>query len=211
MLHHQVMLSAGTDTSSGTMEWALSLLLNSPSGLAKARDEIDAQVGQSRVIEESDLAQLPYLRCIVYETLRMFPLAPLLAPHESSEDCTVGGFCVPRGTMLMVNVWAIQNDPELWEEPEQFRPERFQGLQGGRDGFAFWPFGSGRRGCPGEGLAMRMVGLGLGLLIQCFEWERIGEDMVDMSEGTGLTMPKAQPLLGNCRPRSVMVNVLSQL
>lgn len=205
------MLSAGTDTSSSTMEWALSLLLNNPNALLKAWAEIDAQVGQSRLIEESDLAKLPYLRCIIYETLRMYPVTPLLVPHESSEDCTVGGFSVPNGTMLLVNIWAIQNDLKLWEEPEQFRPERFQGLQGGRDGFTFWPFGSGRRGCPGEGLAMQMVGLALGLLIQCFEWERTSEDMVDMTEGTGLTMPKAQPLMGKCRPRSIMVNILSRL
>ncbi|PRQ27788.1 putative oxidoreductase [Rosa chinensis] len=207
----QNMLTAGTDTTAGTMEWALSLLLNNPEALAKAQTEIDNKIGQSRLIEESDLSNLPYLHCIINETLRMYPAAALLPPHESSEDCTVGGFNVPRGTMLLVNAWAIHHDPKLWEEPEQFKPERFQNAQKERDVFMYLPFGTGRRGCPGEGLANRMVGLALGSVIQCFEWERSGEEMVDMTEGTGVSMPKAHPLLAKCRPRPTMLALLSQL
>uniref|UniRef100_A0A2N9J0S2 Cytochrome P450 n=1 Tax=Fagus sylvatica TaxID=28930 RepID=A0A2N9J0S2_FAGSY len=205
------LLTAGTDTSAGTMEWAMSLLLNNPKVLKKAQAEIDNLVGHDRLIDETDLTKLPYLHCIINETMRMYPAGPLLVPHESSEDCLVGGFHVPRGTILLVNMWAIQNDPKIWEEPTSFKPERFEGFEGVRDGFKLMPFGSGRRGCPGEGLAMRIVGLALGSLIQCFEWERIGKEMVDMSEGAGLTMPKAQPLQANCRPRSAMVNLLSQV
>ncbi|KAH7567487.1 hypothetical protein JRO89_XS07G0081400 [Xanthoceras sorbifolium] len=207
----QVMLSAGSDTSAGTMEWALSNLLNNPKTLVHAQAEIDINIGQNRLIEESDLAQLPYLHGIIKETLRMYPADPILVPHESSEKCTLGGFDVPRGTMLLVNMWAIQNDPKLWEEPSKFKPERFQEVEGERDKYLLLPFGAGRRGCPGEGLAMRMVGLALGSVIQCFEWKRVSEEMVDMSEGTGLTMPKAKPLLAMCRPRPIMVNLLSQL
>ncbi|XP_059454361.1 cytochrome P450 81Q32-like [Corylus avellana] len=207
-----VMLSAGTDTSAGTMEWTLSLLLNNPKILVKAQAEIDNLVGQSRLIEESDIAKLPYLCDIINETLRMYPAAALLPPHESSNECTVGGYHVPHGTLLLVNAWAIHNDPNIWEEPRKFNPERFQDLEAERkDGIMLLPFGVGRRGCPGEGFAMRIVGLALGSLIQCFEWRRVGKEMVDMSEGGGLTMPKAQPLLAMCRPRSTMVNFLSQL
>ncbi|CAN6583142.1 unnamed protein product [Malus baccata var. baccata] len=200
----------GTETSAGTMEWALSLLLNNPETLAKARTEIDIQIGESRLIEESDFPKLPYLQGIINETLRMYPADPLLVPHESSEECVVGGFRVPRGAMLLVNAWAIQNNPKLWAQPRQFKPERFLNV-GERDGFVLLPFGTGRRGCPGEGLAIRMVGLALGSLLQCFEWERSGEEMVDMSEGTGLTMPKAHPLLAKCRPRPTKFALLSQL
>ena len=207
----QVLLSAGTDTSSGTMEWALSLLLNNPQILKKAQNEIDKVVGHDRLIDESDVAKLPYLQCIIRETMRMHPAGPLLVPHESSEDCVVGGFQIPRGTMLLVNMWVIQNDPKIWDDATKFKPERFGGFEGVRDGFKLLPFGSGRRSCPGEGLAMRMVGLTLGSLLQCFDWVGVSKEMVDMTEGTGLSMSKAQPLLAKCNPRPSMVNLLSQI
>ncbi|KVI06731.1 cytochrome P450 81E8-like [Cynara cardunculus var. scolymus] len=201
------LLTAGTDTSTATMEWAFALLLNHPHVLKKAQNEISTHLNQKRFVDESDMGSLPYLQCILNETLRMYPAAPLLVPHESSEDCMVGGYHIPRGTMLLVNQWAIHHDPDLWSEPERFNPERFQGT---RDGFKFMAFGSGRRSCPGEGLAMRMVGLTLGLLIQCFDWERVSEEMVDMSEGPGLTMPKAQPCVAKCRPRPMTLRLISQ-
>ncbi|KAM0001083.1 putative cytochrome P450 [Helianthus debilis subsp. tardiflorus] len=207
------LLSAGTDTSTATMEWAFSLLLNHKHVLNKARDEIDTHVGKDRLVEESDMANLPYLLCIVNETMRMCPAGPLLVPHESSDDCVVGGYHIPRGTMLIVNQWAIHHDPSLWKDPEMFKPERFEGLEGRtRDGFRFMPFGFGRRSCPGEGLAMHIVGLTLGLLIQCFDWERLSEELIDMTEGPGLTMPKAQPLIiAKGRPRPVTCNLLPGL
>ncbi|KAE8682786.1 isoflavone 2'-hydroxylase-like isoform X2 [Hibiscus syriacus] len=154
----QVLLSAGTDTSAGTIELALSLLLNNPKTLVNAREEIDKEIGQNRLMEESDIGKLPYLHGIIKETFRMCPVAPLLVPQESSEECTVGG----------------------------------------------------RMRCPGENLAMGLIPLTLGSLIQCFEWERISEEMLDMSKGNGLTMPKAQPLVAKCRPRPVLMNFISQ-
>ncbi|KAJ4981226.1 hypothetical protein NE237_032063 [Protea cynaroides] len=207
----QVLLSAGTDTTAGTMEWAMTLLLNHPEVLKKAQAEIDAITGQGRLINESDVANLPYLHCIINETLRMYPAGPLLVPHESSQECIVGGFNIPRGTMLLVNMWAIQNDPKLWEEPTKFKPERMEGMGGVRDGYKLMPFGSGRRSCPGEGLALRVASLTLASLIQCFEWERVDEELIDMTEGTGLTLPKAKPLKAKCKPRPTMLSILSQL
>ncbi|KAL6013251.1 hypothetical protein ACLOJK_003743 [Asimina triloba] len=207
----QTLITAGTETSAVTLEWAMALLLNHPDALENARSEIDAQVGHSRIINESDLPNFQYLHNIINETLRLFPAAPLLVPHESSEDCTVAGFHVPRGTMLLVNAWAIQRDPEVWSDPLSFKPERFNGGDGENDGFKLIPFGRGRRACPGMGLAMREMGLGLGLLIQCFEWERVGKEMVDMSEGEGISMPMAKPLVAMMKPRGPMMDVLSQL
>lgn len=209
--YEQVFLAAGTDTSVTTMEWALSLLVNNPQVLKKVQTEIDNHVGQDRLFNESDIAALPYLHCIIMETMRMYPPGPLLVPHESSAKCTLGDYSIPGGTMLLVNEWAIQNDPKIWSEPRKFKPERFEGLQGTRDGFKFMPFGSGRRACPGEGLAMRMIGLVLGSIIQCFDWERVGKEMVDMTEGTGLTLPKLHPLVVKCHPRPIMINQLSQI
>ncbi|KAL7617485.1 hypothetical protein Lser_V15G00883 [Lactuca serriola] len=188
----------------------MSLLLNNPSVLKKAHDEIDNHVGQDRCVEESDMVNLPYLASIIKETLRMYPAGPLL-PHESSKDCMVSGYHVPRGTMLLVNAWGIQNDPHIWGDPETFRPERFEGVEVYGDGFKLLPFGFGRRSCPGENMAMRMVGLALGSLIQCFEWGRTSEVEVDMNGGTGLTLAKTIHLVAMCQPRPIMLNLLSQL
>ncbi|KAK2972532.1 hypothetical protein RJ640_006598 [Escallonia rubra] len=153
------------------MEWALSLLVNHPKVLEKARAELDSYVGQDRLVYETDIPKLQYLQSIVNETLRLYPTAPLLVPHESSDDSTVGGFDVPRGTMLLVNAWAMHRDRAVWDDPTTFKPERFEGRENG--GHNFVPFGMGRRQCPGAGLANRVVALALAAMIQCFDWERV--------------------------------------
>lgn len=186
----------------------MSLLLNHPHLIKKAQVEIDRVVGKNRMVDESDVANLPYLRCIINETLRLYPANPLLVPHESSKDCVIGGYNISRGTMLIVNQWAIHHDPKLWIDPERFNPERFEGLEGSREGFKFLPFGYGRRSCPGEGLAVRMLGMTLGSIIQCFDWERISHELVDMTEGPGIVMPKAVPLVAKCRPRLEMMSLM---
>ncbi|PKU65916.1 Isoflavone 2'-hydroxylase [Dendrobium catenatum] len=206
------LIAAGTDTSSNTIEWSMSLLLNNPDKLEKARQEIDDQIGHDRLLEESDLIKLPYLHCIINETFRLYPVAPLLIPHVAREDCEIGGYAVDRGTLLLVNVHKIHRDPAIWSEPTKFLPERFQNAkeeEGSK--MTMMPFGMGRRRCPGEGLALKEIGLVLGILIQCFEWKRIGAEEVDMTEGSGLTMPRAKHLEALCRPHQYMMNVLSQI
>ncbi|KAK6157250.1 hypothetical protein DH2020_011498 [Rehmannia glutinosa] len=200
-----VLVQGASHTSSTTLEWAFSLLLQNPDILTKARSEIDNLVGKHRLIAESDVSKIPYLLNIINETLRMHPAAPLLTPHLSSDECIVGGFRVPHGTMLLVNAWDIQNNPQYWNDPEKFKPERFEVLEGGKNEFKFFPFGRGRRGCPGENLAMHMVGLALGSLIQCFEWEKVGE--IDMREGKGIITPRVQPLRAKCIPRPFVIYI----
>ncbi|KAK9073413.1 hypothetical protein SSX86_007737 [Deinandra increscens subsp. villosa] len=207
----QVSLSAGTDSSAGTLEWAFSLLLNHPEVLQKAQNEIDNYVGKDRFLKQSDIDHLPYLRCIVKEAMRLYPVAPLLVPHESSKDCKVGGYHVPKGTMLMVNAWAIHNDPNTWKEPTKFKPERFEEIVDERNGFRLMPFGYGRRSCPGKHMAVRVITLALGSLIHCFEWERVSEEMVDLTEQTGIALFRDKPLMAICHPRSLMDNLLAQI
>ncbi|KAJ6711284.1 STEROID 21-HYDROXYLASE-RELATED [Salix purpurea] len=95
---------------------------------------------------------------------------PLLAPHFASADCTIGGYLVPAGTALLVNAWAIQRDPKVWDDPSSFKPERFESGKFGA--YSLIPFGMGRRACPGDGLAKRMMTLTLGSFIQSFEWDQ---------------------------------------
>ncbi|XP_031407000.1 cytochrome P450 81Q32-like isoform X2 [Punica granatum] len=209
----QTMLLAGTDTSATTVEWVMALLLNHPDVLAKAKIEIDSAVGCNRLVEDADLPNLPYLQNVITETLRLYPPVPLLLPHESSEDTTVCGFHVPRSTMLLVNAWSIHRDPELWEDPERFVPERFEhgSRESGYEGHKWIPFGVGRRACPGATFGRRVVGLVVGSLIQCFEWQRVGQEEVDLAEGFGLTMPPATPVEALCKPRETMTQFLAKL
>ncbi|KAK0589322.1 hypothetical protein LWI29_012658 [Acer saccharum] len=195
--------AAGTDTSAITTEWALAELINNPEIMKKARQEIDSVVGNSRVVQESDIPNLPYLQAIVKETLRLHPTGPMIV-RESTEDCNINGYDIPAKTRLLVNVWAIGKDPNHWENPLEFRPERFVGEDGKSQldvrgqYFHLLPFGSGRRSCPGVSLALFMVQSTLAAMIQCFDWKLCGGDIngkVDMEEGPGLTLPRANPLL----------------
>ncbi|KAK3016873.1 hypothetical protein RJ639_005888 [Escallonia herrerae] len=111
--------------------------------------------------------------------------------------------------MLPVNAWAMHRDSKIWDDPTTFRPERFEGLGG--EAYKFVPFGIGRRQWPGAGLANRVMALALAALIQCFEWERVSEDLVDLSGGVGLTMRKAPALEARCRAREQMISVISEL
>uniref|UniRef100_A0A2N9EU92 Cytochrome P450 n=1 Tax=Fagus sylvatica TaxID=28930 RepID=A0A2N9EU92_FAGSY len=204
----EVLLLAGTDTSAVTLEWAMANLLNHPDELQKARVEMDHQIGQEKLMDEPDVSKLHYLQSVISETLRLYPAAPLLVPHMASDDCTIEGYDIPRDTMLLVNAWAIHRDPKLWDDATSFKPERFE--NGESDAHKLMHFGLGRRACPGAGLAQRTVSLTLGSLIQCFEWERVTKEEVDMTEGIGVTMPKVVPLEAMCKARPIMHKVLSE-
>ncbi|PQM35081.1 cytochrome P450 93A3 [Prunus yedoensis var. nudiflora] len=195
--------TAGTNTSAVTTEWALAELINHPEVMKKARQEIDSIVGKNRLVEESDITNLPYLQAIVKETLRLHPTGPLIM-RESTEACSIGGYEIPAKTRLFVNVWAINRDPNHWEKPLEFEPERFVTVEGSGKSqldvrgqhFHLLPFGSGRRGCPGTSLALQVVQTTLAAMIQCFEWKvEGGSNNVDMEEAAGLTLPRVHPLV----------------
>ncbi|KAL8252848.1 hypothetical protein R6Q59_036541 [Mikania micrantha] len=175
-------------------EWGLSELINHPNIMRKAVAEIDNVVGKDRLIQESDVQNLPYLREIIKETLR-HPPVPLI-PRKSIEDRAVAGYHIQANTSILINIWALGRDPNHWENPLEFRPERFEEKQMDVRGqhFEFLPFGSGRRICPGTSLGLKMVYATFGALIQCFEW-KAGKDgnlaRVDMDERCGFNLPKA--------------------
>ncbi|KAF3675020.1 putative isoflavone 2'-hydroxylase-like [Capsicum annuum] len=150
------LFSGGTETTSMTIQWAMRLLLAHPEAFHKLRGEIDSEVGNKRLLNESDLGKLPYLHCVINETLRLYPPVPLLFPHYSLEDCTVGGYDIPKHTILAVNTWAIHRDPKSWDESGKFKPERFEAMEGEKEGFnyKFVPFCKGRRACPGVAMAI---------------------------------------------------------
>ncbi|CAI9277834.1 unnamed protein product [Lactuca saligna] len=198
-------LAAGLDTSSATLTWALCLLLNNPRVLKLAQDELDEHVGRKRAVEESDLKNLVYLDAIVKETLRLYPPGPLNLPHESMEDCIIGGYKIPKGTRLLTNLWKIQHDPNKYSDPEEFQPERFLTTHKHVDvrgnNYELLPFGSGRRVCPAIPFALRSLHITLATLIQQFVLKNPSNEPIDMSESAGVTISKAIPLEVLLEPR----------
>ncbi|CAL4925907.1 unnamed protein product [Urochloa decumbens] len=199
------LFSAGSDTSSSTVEWAMTELLQSPTSMAKACEELATVIGSRKSIEESDIGKLPYLQAVVKETFRLHPPAPLLLPRHTQADIKIMGYTIPQGSRVFINVWAMGRDEETWPEPERFMPERFLGktvdLRGGD--FDLIPFGGGRRICPGMPLAIRMVHLLLASLLNHFTWRlpaEVERNGVDMAEKFGLTLTKAVPLCAIATP-----------
>ncbi|KAF5777376.1 putative cytochrome P450 [Helianthus annuus] len=189
---------AATDTTTVTLTWALALLVNNPLVLKKAQQELENYVGRDRKVEESDMNNLVYLQAIIKETMRLYPAAALSVPHESTEDCIVGGHTVPKGTRLFVNIWKIHHDPQIWTDPFEFRPERFlttkKEINVKGQHFELIPFGSGRRICPGISFAFEAMQLILASLIHGFEFQNPSNEQIDMTESPGLTSQKATPL-----------------
>ncbi|KAK3231289.1 hypothetical protein Dsin_003170 [Dipteronia sinensis] len=207
----QVMLLAGTYSTVTTMDWVVSRLISHPDVLKNARDEIDNHVGSSRLMNNTDLAKLPYLHCVITETLRLSQ-SGIVELRESSEDCTVGEYHIPRGTQLLVDGRHMHRDPELWTEPERFKPERFLESEEEKGMFKFIIFGIGRRICPGEDLAMRIMALSLGTLIQCFDWEEARYESQEGPLKTNQNKPEniRSPEIV-FRPRKAITEVLAQL
>ncbi|XP_050226891.1 geraniol 8-hydroxylase-like [Mercurialis annua] len=195
-----ILFIAGTDTTSSTLEWAMTELLRNPITLSKAQAEIEHTIGRGKLLHESQIDHLPYLKAVVKETFRLHPAVPLLLPRKARSDLEImNGFTIPKDAQTLVNVWAIGRDPNLWEDSESFRPERFLGSDidiRGRN-FELIPFGAGRRICPGLPLAMRSLYLMLGSLINCFDWkleDGVKPENMDMEDKFGITLEKAEPL-----------------
>ncbi|KAL3849308.1 hypothetical protein ACJIZ3_011190 [Penstemon smallii] len=193
------LIFAGTGTSSVSVEWTLSELIRHPLVMKKLQQELKQVVGLDQTVEESHLPNLEYLNCVVKESLRLHPAGPLF-PNESMEDCLVDGIYIPKQTRLIVNLWAIGRDPEAWNDPERFSPDRFIGSNvdlRGHD-FELIPFGAGRRGCPGLHLGLTIVQLMVAQLVHCFDW-KLPDGMLpmdlDMTEKFGLVCPRAKHLL----------------
>nr|QHT64453.1 cytochrome P450 712K3 [Tripterygium wilfordii] len=191
---------AGTSTSTDAMEWAMANLINHPEVMKKAREEIDSVVGNRRLVEETDLPNLPYLQAVVKETLRLYPPGPLL-PRRTHEACELRGFDIPRDIMVVFNFYAIMRDPEAWENPNEFIPERFlsSNKEKAHQNFNFVAFGAGRRMCPGATLALTLMNTTVASMVQCFDW-KVGKDgdRVNMEPEAGLHLKLAEPL--QCRP-----------
>ncbi|CAL9075611.1 unnamed protein product [Musa textilis] len=194
------MFAAGTETTYVAMEWAMAELMKHPAEMKRAQEEVRRVVGPRGNLGEEAAKEMQYLKAVIKETLRLHPPFPILFPRQTVEDTQLLGYHVPQGTTLFINAWALGRDVGTWEQPEEFRPERFIGNDidfKGQD-FQLIPFGAGRRGCPGIDFAVATVEIALASLLYHFDWElpegmRVEE--MDMSESTGITVRKKSSLI----------------
>ncbi|CAN4125030.1 unnamed protein product [Withania somnifera] len=213
----QDMIAAATDTSAVTNEWAMAEVIKHPHVLKKIQEELDVVVGPGRMVTESDLIHLKYLRCVVRETFRMHPAGPFLIPHESIRDTKINGYYIPAKTRVFINTHGLGRNTKIWDNVDEFRPERHLPpndddekniinrveISHGPD-FKILPFSAGKRKCPGAPLGVKLVLTALARLFHCYDWSPpngVKPEDIDTNEVYGMTMPKAKPLIAVAKPR----------
>ncbi|XBH95557.1 hypothetical protein VPH35_086100 [Triticum aestivum] len=170
-----------TDTTSTTFEWAMSELINHPVAMAKAQLEVRGVLGLDQaIIVSSDLAELHYMRM-------------------NGEDCKIMGYDILKGTNVYINAFAISRDPQHWNKPEEFNPERFENNNMDYNGscFEFTPFGFGQRLCPGITFASSVLEMALANFLYHFDWmlpDGAISESVDMSKKFGLIVRRSSDL-----------------
>ncbi|XP_078447721.1 LOW QUALITY PROTEIN: (S)-N-methylcoclaurine 3'-hydroxylase isozyme 1-like [Wolffia australiana] len=208
----QELFAAGSDTTSSLVEWVMSELVRNSAIMNRVKEELKEVMGSpSRskksslaIPDESQLSRLAYLQACVKEALRLHPTVPVIL-HKAIDDGEVIGYAVPKGFTVMVNLWAIGRDPEKWENPLEFSPERF--LSGKLDykgmDFEFIPFGAGVRMCPGMSMGICLVELLVATMVHNFDWilpdgKQPGE--LCMEEKLGIVLARREPLILTPKP-----------
>ncbi|GJN09670.1 hypothetical protein PR202_ga27695 [Eleusine coracana subsp. coracana] len=204
------MFTAGTETTSSVAEWVMLELMKNPDVMAKAQDEVRRVFGNKSAQDHENLIdELPYLKIVIKEGMRLHPVVPLLIPRLCRETCDIGGFEVVEGTRVMVNTWAMARNPEHWHDGEKFWPERFE--DGKTDykasRFDYLPFGAGRRRCPGDNFGLAVLELIVARLLYYFDWslpDGIHPDEINMDVVFGVTMRRKYQLHLVASPHTVI-------
>ncbi|XP_038688538.1 cytochrome P450 71D9-like [Tripterygium wilfordii] len=191
--------TGGSETSSTTIEWAMSELIKTPRIMAKAQSEVRRVFDKQGYVDEAGLEELEFLKLVIKETLRLHPPLPLLLPRECREGCQILGYDIPVKAQIIVNAWAIGRDPDYWIDAEKFYPERFvnSSIDYKGNNFEFIPFGTGRRMCPGISFGITIVELTLAKLLYHFDWKlpiNIKGEELDMTESFAASVGRKNDL-----------------
>ncbi|XP_072035376.1 cytochrome P450 2U1-like [Amphiura filiformis] len=149
-----LLFMAGTDTTSTTLDWCCLYMMAYPDIQKKIQEELDSVIGRNRLPQVSDQEQLPYTRATLLEIQRHVSLLPLSVFHTASDETSLHGYRIPKGATIVSNLYAVMRDPNMFPEPDQFKPERFINDEGKYfEREEVCPFGVGRRICLGQTLA----------------------------------------------------------
>uniref|UniRef100_K7F881 Steroid 17-alpha-hydroxylase/17,20 lyase n=1 Tax=Pelodiscus sinensis TaxID=13735 RepID=K7F881_PELSI len=181
-----------------------------PQVQSKIQAELDRTIGFARRPQLSDREQLPYLEATICEVLRIRPVSPLLIPHVALADASIGKYTIPKGTQVIVNLWALHHDEEEWDQPGDFRPERFLDAQGNcrPPSPSYLPFGAGIRVCMGKALAKMEIFLILAWILQRFTLENPPGQPLPTLEGKFGVVLQIYPFQVQARQRAAWQNGL---
>ena len=194
------LMIAGTDTSAQTVNWFLLMLANRPQIQARVHEELDRVIGRDTLPTTDDRTRLPYVFACLAESMRYRTIGPLGLPHRASEDTELGGYRIPAGTQVLGNIYSIHHDPQYWDSPDEFIPERFLPLDDGSmspalTSRAYLPFGTGHRRCPGRRLAETTVWLHITRMLHRLHFETPEGGSITEDEVFGLAIsPKPYSL-----------------
>ena len=188
----------GTETPSTLITWAIFYALKHPDVQARIHRQLDDVIGNTnRLPEISNKLNLPYLDAFINEVQRIVSETPLAVPHSTTRDTSLAGFKIPRDTTVLVNLWAIHHDPDRWDDPFCFRPERFLDEQGRLCVEGIVSFSLGKRSCPGESFAKKALFLYVARLLYNFKFECL----------PGVILPKVEDsdfgIVLDCKPFQV--------
>lgn len=165
----QELIGAGFDTIASSLQWAVLFMATHPDVQETAHAEIREKVGIGRQLSYDDVDVLPYTEACLVETMRHSCIFPFALPHSTTRDTILDGHFIKANTLVFVNLWSVNHDPEVFDKPEKFDPTRFLNSEGNVDRNStdlFLPFGAGRRKCPGEQLARMELFLFFASMVQ---------------------------------------------
>jgi len=171
-LHDETMtlFLAGHETTAQMLSWTWYALSQNPAAEARLQEELDGVLG-TRAMETADLPQLPYLRAVMNEVLRLYPPAYIMA-REVIEPCEIAGYTMPLKATILFSQWVTQRDPRFYEDAEAFRPDRWlNGLMDRLPPGAYFPFGGGPRRCIGESFALLEAAIVIATLTRRFRFQ----------------------------------------
>ncbi|KAI7733608.1 hypothetical protein M8C21_015998 [Ambrosia artemisiifolia] len=193
------MTLAGFDNISNNIEWAMAEMINQPWIFNKAIHELDTVVGKERLVQESDLPKLNYIKSCVKEAFRLHPVAAFNVPHVTTADATVAGYFIPKGSHIIVSRLGLGRNPEVWDDPLNFNPDRHmmddKEVVIADHSLRTFSFSTGRRGCPAVLLGSTVNTMLLASLVQGFTWELPPNELhVDLKENLQ-DLAKAKPYM----------------